>query len=84
MTATEGVRKYPQSVKVGSSKVTLRGMTPGDKAGILAFARAMPHHDLLFLRRDITQEVEVDAWVADTQSGIMTTVIAEQGAEVVG
>ena len=84
MTATEGVRKYPQSVKVGSSKVTLRGMTPGDKAGILAFARAMPHHDLLFLRRDITQEVEVDAWVADTQSGIMTTVIAEQGAEIVG
>jgi L-amino acid N-acyltransferase YncA len=59
-------------------------MAAADKAGILAFARALPEHDLLFLRRDITEEAAVDDWVAEVASGEITTVLALLGSEVVG
>ena len=50
-------------------------------AGILAFARALPEHDLLFLRRDITQPDQVDAWLRDTTAGNATTVLAVDGPQ---
>jgi L-amino acid N-acyltransferase YncA len=81
---SEGVRQFPQSVKLSGYSITLRYMEPRDRAAIIAFARAMPQHDLLFLRRDIRQESEVDAWIADNARGTMTTVIAERDGEVLG
>ena len=51
----EGVRAYPDKRKIGGRDVTLRYMVEGDKPAMLNFARALPEHDLLFLRRDITQ-----------------------------
>lgn len=84
MTTNEGVRTYPLTVRAGGRDVTLRYMTPGDKAGILAFARALPEHDLLFLRRDITEEAAVDDWVRELESGEIVTILAVAGAEVLG
>lgn len=83
MTA-EGVRQYPQAVKVSGVTITLRHMDAGDRDGLVSFARAMPHHDLLFLRRDITQEHEVDAWIVDCARGEMTTIVAERNGEILG
>jgi hypothetical protein len=47
--------------------VVLRPMLAGDRVAILAFANALPPHDLLFLRRDITQPDVVDEWVRDVE-----------------
>lgn len=80
----EGMRTYPESVHVGNEEVTLRLMEKGDRAAMLAFARALPEHDLLFLRRDITQESAVDAWLRDIAEGTITTVLAQQGGKIVG
>ncbi len=80
----EGARSYPITVKAGSRDVTLRYMTVDDKAAILAFARALPEHDLLFLRRDITQDAAIDDWLREMQAGEITTVLAVTGDEVVG
>jgi len=81
---TDAPRTYPKTVETGGRDITLRYMTPDDKAAILAFARALPEHDLLFLRRDITQEPAVDEWIADMKNGEITTILALDGSEVVG
>jgi RimJ/RimL family protein N-acetyltransferase len=61
----------------------LRGMRPGDEAGVLAFARALPAHDLLFLPRDITQPKVLDAWMHELSRGAMTSLLALRGGDVV-
>jgi L-amino acid N-acyltransferase YncA len=81
---TESVRTYPETRRIGNREVTLRYMGPGDKAAVLAFARALPEHDLLFLRRDITEDSAVDEWISEIRDGTMTTVLASAGDELVG
>jgi len=75
---------YPKQVQLGSAAVTLRLMTKGDGAALLSFARNLPEHDLLFLRRDITKQAGVDAWVRDLDRGRITTILAEAEGEIVG
>lgn len=82
--STEGARPYPAVHQLGRHEVTLRYMSADDRAGVLAFARALPEHDLLFLRRDITQEDAVDDWLRELKSGEIVTVLAIAGQEVVG
>ena len=80
----ETARTYPAAISIGGEQVTLRLMGPEDRAGILAFARALPEHDLLFLRRDITEEPAVDDWLRDIADGFITSVLALRGSEVLG
>lgn len=80
----EGVRAYPDTRKIGGREVTLRYMTEDDKEAMLSFARALPEHDLLFLRRDITQPPAVDSWIRDIKSGSISTVLATTGPTIVG
>jgi RimJ/RimL family protein N-acetyltransferase len=80
----EAIRAYPETREVGRDLITLRYMNEGDRAAMLAFARGLPDHDLLFLRRDITQEPAVDSWIRDIKSGLITTVLAVLGNDIVG
>lgn len=84
MTVAEGTRSYPEQIRLGADDITLRYMTASDADAILAFARALPEHDLLFLRRDITDPEGVAAWVRDVESGDTISVLAVRGSEVVG
>jgi len=59
-------------------------MRAGDEAAVLAFARELPPHDLLFLPRDITQPKVLAAWVREIERGAMTTLLAFRREEVVG
>ena len=77
-------RTYPAQHRVGNRDITLRLMNAADKPGVLAFARKLPEHDLLFLRRDITQDAAVDDWVEEIATGEITTVLALDGSAVVG
>jgi len=81
---TEGTRPYPMTVHLGGVDVTVRSMSDGDAAAVLAFARALPGHDLLFLRRDITQPDAVQTWVRAIERGVITTVLAERDGAVQG
>lgn len=80
----EGTRRYPVTHHLGNHDVTLRPMTADDKDGVLAFARTLPEHDLLFLRRDITQEPAMADWISELKSGEIVTILALIGSEVVG
>ena len=66
------------------SEVQIRRMEPSDADAILVFARALPVHDLLFLRRDIRNDKVVAAWIEQEQRGILRTLVAVAGDEIVG
>jgi L-amino acid N-acyltransferase YncA len=78
------VRTYPRTVTLGADEVELRFMRAGDEAAVLAFARELPAHDLLFLPRDIAQPKVLAAWVREIERGAMTTLLAFRGGDVVG
>lgn len=80
----EGVRSYPMRLRLGGREFELRLMGRNDREAVLAFAGALPAHDLLFLRRDITEPATVDAWIRDIESGTITTVLAARDDTVVG
>jgi RimJ/RimL family protein N-acetyltransferase len=69
----------------GSETATeIRTMTAADGPAVLAFARALPAHDLLFLPRDITHPKVLDAWVQELERGTLASLIAVRGDTVVG
>lgn len=76
--------EYPAVLNLDGTEITLRLFERGDRDAMVAFARAQPVHDLLFLRRDITQPVVVDAWLQDIEEGFNTTVIATHDEAIVG
>jgi len=78
------VIEFPKTVHLKDGDVTLRLMTVDDGPALLRFANALPEHDLLFLRRDITKQDGIDAWVADISRGRITSVLALSGDEVLG
>ena len=76
--------RYPIAVAVGGETVTLRPLVAADGAAVLAFAGSLPTHDLLFLRRDITEPAEVHAWIAAVAAGDLATVLAIREGRVIG
>jgi L-amino acid N-acyltransferase YncA len=80
-----GAHGFPREITLpNGAGITLRLMEQGDKNKILAFARALPQDDLLFLRTDITEPASVDEWIRNVERGDTATVIAEAGGEIVG
>lgn len=75
LTSTTGESRYPAAGTVGGQRVTLRIMDARDGEGMLAFARGLPEHDLLFLRRDITQTAQVETWVQRIEAGVTTSLL---------
>ena len=79
-------RSYPRTIDIDGGTITLRLMTPEDEAAVLDFARTLAPHDLLFLRRDISEPKVVTAWMASTRDGSIVTVLVTRstaGAESV-
>ncbi len=77
-------RGYPQTLACEGGAVEFRLLTPDDEAQVLAFAQRLSTHDLLFLRRDISQPRVVAAWMEATRDDGMLTVIATRGGELLG
>ena len=67
-----------------AGEFSLRPMKPEDADAVLAFAQALPSHDLLFLPRDITQPKVMAAWVRAIEKGDTTTLLAWDDERVVG
>lgn len=68
--------RYPREVEIKDGTVTLDLMLPTAEAEVLAFAKNLPPHDLLFLRRDITEPKVLAAWAKQIESSEITSLIA--------
>ena len=54
----------------------IRPLAPEDRDAVLAFARALPEHDLLFLGRDLRHPRVVEAWGAAIGEGWIDSLVA--------
>jgi L-amino acid N-acyltransferase YncA len=75
---------YPREIQFADGPVTLRYMTANDREAALAFARALPSHDLLFLRRDITRPEIIDLWLDGIRRERIVSIFAERKGAVLG
>lgn len=66
------------------SAIEIRTMEAGDAAAVLAFARRLPVHDLLFLARDIRNEKVVAAWIEQNERGLIQSLLAVTDGTVCG
>ncbi len=76
--------EYPATITFDDAALTLRFLERGDEGAMLEFAQGLPAHDLLFLRRDITDPAAVDEWMRDIEDGYRTTIVAAEGDRIVG
>ncbi len=77
-------RQFPLKVKLGERHYMLRQMTERDGEMIQEFARRLPKHDLLFMRRDITKSDGVSRWIDAIQRGAMHTLLCEDDEGLAG
>jgi L-amino acid N-acyltransferase YncA len=73
---------YRAALKDGEVELSL--LSDSDKSELLAFARRLPIHDLLFLSRDITRTEAVDVWIDEVRAGTKQTIVAREQGEIVG
>jgi RimJ/RimL family protein N-acetyltransferase len=78
------LRSYPRQVVTEAGRIEFRLMGAADEAAVLAFARQLPVHDLLFLPRNITEPKVLTAWVREIERGTITSLLAWKGDKVVG
>lgn len=76
--------RWPRTVELEDGPVALDLMSAADEAEVLAFARALPAHDLLFLRRDITRAPVLAAWVREIAEGTITSLLARRDGVLLG
>jgi RimJ/RimL family protein N-acetyltransferase len=72
----------PRPITCGGSTLELARMAPGDGAALAAFAAALPAHDLLFLRRDISQPKVIAAWMQAIAEGRLHSLAARDAQGV--
>ena len=77
-------RSYPRRVNTEAGEIEFRLMTRADEAAVLAFAKALPTHDLLFLPRNISQPKVLSAWINEIEAGDITSLLAFRDGVVVG
>ena len=78
------IRSYPLHVATDAGDIEFRMMAPADEAAVLAFAQALPMHDLLFLPRNISQPKVLSAWINEIERGAITSLLAVKADKVVG
>lgn len=72
-----------EAVELAGANIELRAFAPGDRAALERFARSLPVHDLLFLGRDLRQPKVIEAWIAASEAGEITSLVAWDGADIV-
>jgi len=77
-------RSYPRHVKTDAGDIEVRLMSRADEAAVLAFAQALPTHDLLFLPRNISQPKVLSAWIGEIERGAISSLLAVKEGRVVG
>ena len=77
-------RSYPRRVRTEAGDIEFDLMRRADEAAVLAFAKALPAHDLLFLPRNISQPKVLSAWINEIERGDIVSLLARKGGAVVG
>jgi RimJ/RimL family protein N-acetyltransferase len=74
----------PRNLPLAGKTLQLARLQPGDGDALAAFAAALPPHDLLFLRRDISQPKVVAAWMQAVAEGRLHSLAVREDGTLVG
>lgn len=78
-------RTFPRQVRLDNGKtLELRLMSRANLDEVVAFARDLPHPDVMFLRMDITDPRNVEEWIKNIEAGRTVTVLAYDGDRLAG
>ena len=76
--------RYPKSLPLrDGSSVTIRPMVAGDEKALLAFFRAIPAEDRIFLQDDVSKAEVIAAWCRNLDYERILPLVAEAGGEIV-
>lgn len=75
---------FPKTIELTRGAGSLHLMSRADEEVVLRFAQALPPHDLMFLRRDITRPEVISAWIDKIEDGGTFSAIARQDGEMIG
>ncbi len=73
-----------QTIHADGRELRLQYMTPAEAPALLAFARSLRPHDLLFLPTDISSPEGIDELVEGLGTGRIGVILALDGDQVVG
>jgi L-amino acid N-acyltransferase YncA len=76
--------EYPKTVDCGGAAIILKPLEAFDVDAVRAFADGLPAHDLLFLARDLQHPKVMSAWLEAIAEGDIVSLVALDGATVVG
>lgn len=76
--------RYPRSVSCSGGTFEIARMTPDDGAAVSALVATLPVHDLLFLRRDISNPKVIAAWMEALRDGRVHSLVAREAGKLVG
>lgn len=76
--------RYPRTVSLGETDVTLELLTDPSATDVVAFGDTLSPLDLLFLSRDIREPKVLEAWKNSIAAGDIKSVVARRGDEVLG
>lgn len=76
---------FPRNITLpDGGDIELKIMGREDRDAMLAFARALPPEDLMFLRIDLTQDAAVDTWIRDIEADLKTAIVAYDNSGLQG
>jgi L-amino acid N-acyltransferase YncA len=85
MSTPDFAARYPKTITLADgAKVEIRLMSAADRDAVLAFSKALPQEDLLFLRVDLTQPHVVDEWLRNLKTGHSTSLVAYDSDGLIG
>ena len=76
--------RYPRMLTRDGASFKVTRMSSGDSDAIEAFVARLPAHDLLFLRRDISNPKVIAAWMAALETGRVHSLALHEGDRLVG
>jgi L-amino acid N-acyltransferase YncA len=82
--ADAAFKNYPLCVDLNGRSINLRKISEDDHAKIVEFGSALPEHDRLFLRRDISKDINVERWLNGVSEGRIHSIIAEDEQGIAG
>jgi len=76
--------RYPRPITLrDGTTVTVRPLAKDDKEALLAFFRAVPEEERLFLKDDVTDVAVIDSWVRGLNYEQVLPLVAEAGGRIV-
>ncbi|MFK7863286.1 MAG: N-acetyltransferase family protein [Pseudohongiellaceae bacterium] len=79
-----GAYEKAMQVQLGSSEFTIRKIEQSDAEALLGYAKSLPRHDIVYMRRNLSTQEGIEKWFRALSNGYIFAFVALQGDKVVG